>query len=155
MDFTITTTTRWHLHCSSNLNNFLFFEKQATPSEKTIVILWDTVVGNQIDKNKIKCYCGIELLVRASSVVLDSWMLVRLREEREERLWDTDTWYIQEKRKDTRELFTNTKHLFFFILVFIFHNFSSISSRELQNTFSFFNVSEYFSNLKNWKICSY
>lgn len=99
---------------------FLFFEKQATPSEKTIVILWDTVVGNQIDKNKIKCYCGIELLVRASSVVLDSWMLVRLREEREERLWDTDTWYIQEKRKDTRELFTNTKHLFFFILVFIF-----------------------------------
>jgi hypothetical protein len=44
------------------------------------------VVGNQIDKNKIKCYCGIELLVRASSVVLDSWMLVRLREEREERL---------------------------------------------------------------------
>jgi hypothetical protein len=99
---------------------FLFFEKQATPSEKTIVILWDTVVGNQIDKNKIKCYCGIELLVRASSVVLNSWMLVRLREEREERLWDTDTWYIQEKRKDTRELFTNTKHLFFFILVFIF-----------------------------------
>lgn len=99
---------------------FFFFEKQATPSEKTIVILWDTVVGNQIDKNKIKCYCGIELLVRASSVVLDSWMLVRLREEREERLWDTDTWYIQEKRKDTRELFTKTKHLFFFILVFIF-----------------------------------